>query len=402
MNFEPEKFFIGLMDFFSILLPGALLTYLLMDSAGPTILGAVQYKKLSSTPGWVGFLFASYLLGHLIFLLGSWLDEIYDWFRNHTLNAQIEGLAKRGKLSHWMVRVLVWVVFKRESNHAVNRVVRIKEKSLESLRAKHAINAFQWSKATLSAERPASLAVVERFEASSKFFRCLTVVLLIVLLIWPLSGVSRSDGLLIALALLLLSMWRYMEQRFKSTNQAYWSVIALTAQSGKLVLNEAAPLAANLTHAGGVVFRKHLGNAQYLLVEAADDANQWVLPKGHIEESERARATAIREVHEETGVWARIEGDLHAVSYSVNGQLNTVQFYLMKKIGIGLRKEGQRRHRWFSLENAVQQASHLETRELLKRADEQSVKQKATGRKPPNEARIELLRAAEQHRVRER
>jgi hypothetical protein len=30
MNFEPQKFFIGLMDFFSILLPGALLTYLLM------------------------------------------------------------------------------------------------------------------------------------------------------------------------------------------------------------------------------------------------------------------------------------------------------------------------------------------------------------------------------------
>ena len=28
MNFEPEKFFIGLMDFFSILLPGALLTFL--------------------------------------------------------------------------------------------------------------------------------------------------------------------------------------------------------------------------------------------------------------------------------------------------------------------------------------------------------------------------------------
>ena len=29
VNFEPQKFFIGLMDFFSILLPGALLTYLL-------------------------------------------------------------------------------------------------------------------------------------------------------------------------------------------------------------------------------------------------------------------------------------------------------------------------------------------------------------------------------------
>ena len=31
MNFDPQKFSIGVMDFFSILLPGALLTWLLMD-----------------------------------------------------------------------------------------------------------------------------------------------------------------------------------------------------------------------------------------------------------------------------------------------------------------------------------------------------------------------------------
>ena len=30
MNFDPQKLFVGLMDVFSILLPGALLTWLLM------------------------------------------------------------------------------------------------------------------------------------------------------------------------------------------------------------------------------------------------------------------------------------------------------------------------------------------------------------------------------------
>jgi hypothetical protein len=39
MNFDPEKFFIGLMDFFSILLPGALLTWLLMGEVGTAVLG---------------------------------------------------------------------------------------------------------------------------------------------------------------------------------------------------------------------------------------------------------------------------------------------------------------------------------------------------------------------------
>src|SRR3954447_18713316 len=125
MNFEPQKLFIGLMDFFSILLPGAVLTYLLMDEMGPVVLGD-RYGKLAGAGGWGAFLFASYLLGHLIFLLGSWLDEIYDWARRHTLNAQIVLLARRGRLLAWPSRVLIWLVFKAERSLAVNRAVRIK------------------------------------------------------------------------------------------------------------------------------------------------------------------------------------------------------------------------------------------------------------------------------------
>jgi hypothetical protein len=34
MSFEPQKFFVGLIDFFSILLPGALLTFLVKDALG--------------------------------------------------------------------------------------------------------------------------------------------------------------------------------------------------------------------------------------------------------------------------------------------------------------------------------------------------------------------------------
>lgn len=41
-----QKFFIGLMDFFSILLPGALLTWLLMHEVGPVVLGD-RYAKLA-------------------------------------------------------------------------------------------------------------------------------------------------------------------------------------------------------------------------------------------------------------------------------------------------------------------------------------------------------------------
>src|SRR5437764_10093012 len=156
MDFEPQKLFIGLMDFFSILLPGALLTYLLMGDVGPVVLGG-RYAELAGAAGWAAFLFASYLLGHLVFLLGSWLDELYDWARRHTLNAQIALLARRGRLLAWPARVLVWLAFKTERNLAVDRAVRIKQQALGPLQAGYAINTFPWSKALLNTESPASL-----------------------------------------------------------------------------------------------------------------------------------------------------------------------------------------------------------------------------------------------------
>ena len=39
MNLDPQNFFIGLMEFFIILLPGALLTWLMMGEVGPVVLG---------------------------------------------------------------------------------------------------------------------------------------------------------------------------------------------------------------------------------------------------------------------------------------------------------------------------------------------------------------------------
>ena len=383
MNFDPQKFFIGLMDFFSILLPGALLTYLLMGEVGPVVLGD-RYAKLTGAEAWAAFLFASYLLGHLVFLLGSWLDGIYDWLRDRTLNRQVRQVARSGRLSSWPIRMCVSLVFKRERNLAVDRAVKIKEHALVPLQAKDAINTFQWSKAWLNAESPASLAVVQRFEADSKFFRCFTVVLLLLLIAWPWQHQWPLAGIPVVLVLLLLALWRYMEQRYKATNQAYWSVITLTAKDSKIALEKLEPVAGGPTHAGGVVFRVRRNRAEYLLVEAKDDPTQWVLPKGHLEEGEQHRETAVREVHEETGIWARIVCDLRDVSYSVHGEVITIRYYLMESAGHGLHKEKDRQREWLPLQDAIAKASHIESRELLQSA----------------QAQCEVLKAAEQRRMR--
>jgi hypothetical protein len=90
MSFEPEKFFIGLMDFFAVLLPGALLTYLVKDMVGPSVLGS-DYYRLGETEATVIFLFSAYLLGHFIFLIGAkYLDnDLYDPIRTATREGQI-------------------------------------------------------------------------------------------------------------------------------------------------------------------------------------------------------------------------------------------------------------------------------------------------------------------------
>ncbi len=46
MNCDSQRVFIGLMEFFSILLPGAVLTCLLMGEVGPVVLGD-RYASVS-------------------------------------------------------------------------------------------------------------------------------------------------------------------------------------------------------------------------------------------------------------------------------------------------------------------------------------------------------------------
>jgi len=49
VNLAPQTFFIGLIDFVSILLPGALLTWLLIGEVGPAVLGD-RHAALTSAP----------------------------------------------------------------------------------------------------------------------------------------------------------------------------------------------------------------------------------------------------------------------------------------------------------------------------------------------------------------
>jgi len=92
--------------------------------------------------------------------------------------------------------------------------------------------------------------------------------------------------------------------------------------------------------AGGVVVRRMRGRWWAALVRPRRDPGRpqvWALPKGLIDEGERAPETAVREVFEETGIRAMVDrklGDTRYV-YTWDGEriFKIVSFYLLAAKG---------------------------------------------------------------------
>jgi 8-oxo-dGTP pyrophosphatase MutT (NUDIX family) len=382
MNLEPQRFFIGLIDFFSILLPGALITYLLKDAAGPYILGN-GYASLEDAEGWAVFLFASYLLGHFIFLIGSWLDKFYDLLRDKWSSAgQIKKMVNKKPLSPSLARWFAGLFFGIDVERPVRQAVAIKEQYLKPLEASSAINAFQWCKARLTLSHLEALATVQHFEADSKFFRSLLVVL-VLLIPWGLLT-HRTSIAVACLPVLGLAFWRYVDQRLKATNQAYWYVITLEGDKDSThrpVVNEEER---KWSHAGGVVFRQTGKQVEYLLVQTKKAPHEWVLPKGHIEYGEPMPETAVREVKEETGVWANMRAELEGIQYTFDGRLIKAKYYLMEFLEEGRPSDQNRKHKWVPLEEALSLAAHSQIQTVLNWAEA-----KRTARFPPSPKPLE-------------
>ena len=67
--------------------------------------------------------------------------------------------------------------------------------------------------------------------------------------------------------------------------------------------------------AGGVLVRTVRGRPMVAAIRPRGRKRVWALPKGHIDEGESAAETALREVHEETGVEGRLVEKLGDVRY---------------------------------------------------------------------------------------
>lgn len=130
--------------------------------------------------------------------------------------------------------------------------------------------------------------------------------------------------------------------------------------------------------AGGVVYRRDGRAVEVALAARRTRRGElaWGLPKGAIEPDESPETAALREVREETGLEAEIEGDLGTIRYFYVWEgvrvRKQVRFFLMRATGGDIERHDQEMEevRWFPLRTARKRAAYRGEREVLERAAE--------------------------------
>jgi 8-oxo-dGTP pyrophosphatase MutT (NUDIX family) len=135
----------------------------------------------------------------------------------------------------------------------------------------------------------------------------------------------------------------------------------------------ARPRTTQTVSAGGIVYRKHDGGYQIVLV-GQSDRNTWGLPKGGPLKGESTEETALREVQEETGLIARLVKPLDSIEYWFFSRgtrfHKTVHYFLMEAVGGDLAYHDREydQVQWFDAQAAVSQASYDNEREAIRQA----------------------------------
>lgn len=202
---KPADFFVGAMDFFAIVMPGALLVFLLLP-LNPYVFGPLLPSLSDTALKWAAFAVGSYVFGHLLHHVGSVLDGWYD-----------EGFA-RDKRRFGAERLL------QESRKLVQDDLG---KDLED------ISTFEWAGSWVRAHNAAAAAELERAGGDSKFFRSLCIVAAIAVIVF----LAKGSGLaaLASLALALFSYRRFCKRRWDATQRTYEYFVMLRREAAAAI-----------------------------------------------------------------------------------------------------------------------------------------------------------------------
>jgi hypothetical protein len=192
---KPSDFFIGAMDFFAILLPGAVLAFLLKPWAD-RLFGPAVPALDDSAQRWVAFAVCAYIFGHLLHAAGSVLDDFYD-----------KSYAKPRR--------------ERDGDTLLDMTKkRVKDQFKDTDKFdSDGFNYFQWAGSCVRAGNAAAAAELERAGGDSKFFRSLCLLAALAALL----ALARLQLFVAALWLLLMvfSYRRFCSRRWQASQQTY-------------------------------------------------------------------------------------------------------------------------------------------------------------------------------------
>ena len=209
---KPADFLLGVLDFFAILLPGTIATWLLAQHLRPSWQPFFDLTSGSTEPTsvrWIVFLLGAYMLGHFVFMAGSELDIFYDRWRHRAKPTSSDATYKAAKHIHT---------------------------TLTPMLVDSQISTLKWAKSYIQIKNPAARVEIDRIEADSKFFRSLVVVAVAAAahFLWR----ADPSATLGAVALGALSFVRYRDQRWKLTELSYATAVIIHATASSAT-NEA-------------------------------------------------------------------------------------------------------------------------------------------------------------------
>lgn len=273
---RPSDLFIGVVDFFAVLVPGVIAAVLICEAVG-------QHLEHAGTMLVAALVTAGWVLGHVLHGIGSWLDHlVYDpLFKPREAvspgpteapgkpdDSVTPGVPPAAPARQPPSRVRASI---RQYFHKNDRLYRLATEMTDypdkPKRPDQAAAAgvpggtYQWARAWLNSHSPESTSNLNRHEADSKLFRSLTVLFLIAIpaLIAgpflsspPVALILASDGhatmatpgwwkaladhrwvsLILLCAGLLFSLWRYCDLRHKMIRQCYLNYVLLRFESG--------------------------------------------------------------------------------------------------------------------------------------------------------------------------
>jgi hypothetical protein len=241
---NPGNLFIGAIDFFAVLVPGVIAASLIAAAMGKDLeqAGNILLAGLI-TGGWV--------LGHVFYGIGSWLDRlVYDPLFKPSDPADPKP-AKNSIFNKLKNRIPIPKGL-RNYLHKNDRLYRLaiditdypgkEQQTGPTTSASVPGGIYQWARAWLNSHSPESTSIVDRHEADSKLFRSLAVLFLFAIPVliarpfgslpgWQLIAHHRAALIILAIAGVLFSLWRFCDLRNKMIRQCYLNYVQLRFES---------------------------------------------------------------------------------------------------------------------------------------------------------------------------